>query len=105
VRGVAYSGGDAAVARVEVSGDGGETWVEAQLDPPTAAPAAGGSSGRWTWRIFACDVEVRFDDDAGVIIARAFDDLGAEQPPDAEGLWNFKGYMNNAWPRVAVRRR
>lgn len=105
VRGVAYTGGDAAVSRVEVSGDGGETWVEAQLDPLTAAPAAGGSSGRWTWRIFACDVEVRFEDDAGVIIARAFDDLGAEQPPDAEGLWNFKGYMNNAWPRVAVRRR
>lgn len=105
VRGVAYSGGDAAVARVEVSGDGGESWIEAHLDSPADATAAGDSSRRWTWRIFSCDVDVRFDDDAGVIIARAFDDFGAEQPPDAEGLWNFKGYMNNAWARVAIRRR
>ena len=118
VRGVAYPGGDASVVRVEVSGDGGETWREARLQAPDAvtAPAdaasvrsaaggTGGPAGRWTWRIFQADVEVAFDSDgAGVIVARAFDDLGAEQPPDAEGLWNFKGYMNNAWPRVAARR-
>ncbi|HET8985587.1 MAG TPA: molybdopterin-dependent oxidoreductase [Trueperaceae bacterium] len=106
VRGVAYSGGLATVARVEVSGDGGETWSEARLDEPVSTAAGHDPSARWTWRIFACDVEVMFGpDDTGQVIARAFDDFGAEQPADAESLWNFKGYMNNAWPRVTVRRR
>jgi sulfite oxidase len=124
VRGVAYTGGGAMVTRVEVSGDGGGSWAEARLESPVGATGAGGpsesagpsyaggpsdagdSSERWTWRIFECEVAVTFgDDDAGLVIARAFDDSGAEQPPDAEDLWNFKGYMNNAWPRVTLRRR
>ena len=91
------------VARVTVEIPGEDiltvyVWAPADAD-------ADGWSRRWTWRIFTAEVEVRFRrDDSGVIIARAFDDFGAEQPPDAEGLWNFKGYMNNAWPRVTVRR-
>lgn len=106
VRGVAYTGGSATVTRVEVSGDGGETWSEAHLEAPVGATTAHDPPGRWTWRMFQCDVEVGFDsDDAGQFIARAFDDSGAEQPADAQRLWNFKGYMNNAWPRVTVRRR
>jgi sulfite oxidase len=105
VRGVAYTGGGATVTRVEVSGDGGGSWSEARLEAQRA-PAARDPSGRWTWRIFQCDVEVRFGDDhTGEVVARAFDDAGAEQPPDAQKLWNFKGYMHNAWPRVTVRRR
>lgn len=105
VRGVAYTGGDASIVRVEVSGDGGESWSRARSEPPDGATGMGASTGRWTWRIFECEVEVAFGPDGtGVIVARAFDDFGAEQPPDAEALWNFKGYMNNAWPRVTVRR-
>ena len=106
VRGVAYTGGSAMITRVEVSGDGGKSWSEARLEAPVGATIPHDSSEHWTWRIFECDVEVAFDhDDTGVLVARAFDDLGAEQPPDAERLWNFKGYMNNAWPRVTIRRR
>lgn len=117
VKGVAYAGGDASVAKVEVSGDGGESWVSARLEPPVASPGVataptlhdersaspGASAARWAWRIFTCELEVAFNAlGVGVIAARAHDSLGATQPRDAEGLWNFKGYMNNAWPRVHV---
>ncbi|HLU83308.1 MAG TPA: molybdopterin-dependent oxidoreductase, partial [Trueperaceae bacterium] len=97
VRGAAYSGGTAGVAQVEVSGDGGNTWVSATLaEPPEQAQ-------RWTWRLFECEVEVAFAAGGqGEIVARAHDTLGATQPPDAHGIWNFKGYMNNTWARVRV---
>ena len=93
VRGVAYTGGGARVTAVEVSGDGGSTWVLALLD----------DASQWTWRMFVAEVEVAFDaDGVGEIAARALDSDGGTQPATADGLWNFKGYMNNAWPRVRV---
>ncbi len=77
------------VARVEVSTDGGATWVAAELgDPP--GPAA------WApWR---------FDWDAAegehVLCARATDATGRSQPD--EPAWNVGGYANNAIQRIPV---
>ena len=99
VRGAAYTGCAEGIAAVEVSGDGGSTWVSATLaEPPSLATD-------WTWRLFECEVEVVTGADGrGEVIARAHDARGATQPRDARGIWNFKGYMNNAWARVAVER-
>ena len=36
------------------------------------------------------------------LVARAWDSAGQTQPSDVSQVWNFKGYMNNAWARVAV---
>jgi sulfite oxidase len=36
------------------------------------------------------------------LIARAWDSAGQTQPSRVEQVWNFKGYMNNAWFRVPV---
>lgn len=99
VRGVAYTGGDAQVASVELSSDGGANWHRAAMAP---AP----SDARWAWRQFSGEVPVP---DAAhgpsfQILARASDTSGRRQPQDASGIWNFKGYMNNAWCRVTVRR-
>jgi len=77
------------VARVEVSTDGGATWVAAELgDPP--GPAA------WApWRL---------EWDAGegehVLCARATDATGRSQPD--EPAWNVGGYANNAIQRIPV---
>jgi len=38
----------------------------------------------------------------GEVVARAWDAAGHTQPPDPAALWNFKGYMNNAWSRVRL---
>lgn len=99
VSGAAYTGSAGGVVKVKVSGNGGATWVDATLaaPPPDAT--------RWTWRLFECEVDVAFDaDGGGELVARAVDAQGATQPHDAQDIWNFKGYMNNAWARVPVAR-
>jgi sulfite oxidase len=91
VEGLALAGGGRDVARVEVSADGGRSWRLARL---------GERRERWAWRLWELTIELP----AGrhELVARAWDDAAQSQPPDLEQVWNFKGYMNNAWHRVAV---
>lgn len=89
--GYAIAGGGRGIESVELSVDGGATWQRAEL-LDTAQP--------WAWRLW----EVRLGPLTGVklLVVRARDTAGNMQPPDARALWNFKGYMNNAWHRVPV---
>lgn len=91
VTGVALVGGGRAIARVEVSGDAGSSWVEASLER---------RASRWSWTRFRACVAVARG--ATAIVARAWDDAGSGQPEYARDAWNAKGYQNNAWYRVAV---
>jgi sulfite oxidase len=84
--------GEGKLERVEISTDGGVTWVTATLLD---------DAGRWTWRFW--EARVSLPPGLQTIIARAFDSAGGSQPPDASAIWNFKGYMNNAWHRVTVK--
>jgi sulfite oxidase len=88
VTGYALAGDDRAVARVDVSLDGGDSWTQAELDEP---------AGPWTWQHW----RTRLDLPAGdvEITARAWDSTGAAQPESAARLWNPKGYANNSWAR------
>jgi sulfite oxidase len=81
--GVALSG-EAAIAKVEVSLDGGTTWNEAEVEGDCAA-------GRWNVFRFSFNAE-----QTGTIraIARATDGIGNVQP--AEATWNPAGYFWNA---------
>jgi sulfite oxidase len=88
VRGYAFAGSGRRVARVDVSGDCGATWVQADLRD---------DAGRWAWRLWHANVDVLPGDTT--LIARAWDDTGALQPAQASDLWNPKGYVNNSWPR------
>ena len=112
VRGIAYTGGDAEVACVELSVDGGATWQRAEVEERPA-------DGRWAWRRFEgvlqapapraeTSGEASTTDgqpETGLeILARAMDTSGRRQPEHTGGIWNFKGYMNNAWCRVRVER-
>jgi sulfite oxidase len=93
VRGFAYTGAGRGIARVDVSGDGGATWVSADLLPtPDSTPLP------WAWQFW----QARLNLPAGEheLVARAFD-TAANTQPEAP-IWNFKGYMNNAWHRVRV---
>jgi sulfite oxidase len=91
VQGYAAAGGGRLVERVEVSVDGGESWAVANLL---------GEPNRWAWRLW----EIRLDLDPGEheLISRAWDSAANTQPEDVRKIWNFKGYMNNAWHRVTV---
>lgn len=91
VRGYAMASGRA-VARVDVSGDGGRSWAQAALEHDDAAP--------WSWTLWEHALEL----DAGEheLVVRAWDSAGQTQPAGLEEVWNFKGYLGAAWHRVAV---
>ena len=92
VRGYAFAGGERHVSRVDVSLDGGATWSQAELLEDL---------GPWAWRRWRMTVDLAPGDHE--ILVRAWDSSAATQPEDDATLWNPKGYVNNARPRVRVR--
>jgi sulfite oxidase len=93
VRGYAIAGGTRRVERVEVSSDGGKTWVEASLEEHGNHPTA--------WRFWEASLDLAPGEYR--ILARATDSAGNTQPETAEEVWNFLGYANTSWHRVKVR--
>ncbi len=91
VKGYAIAGGGRKVEKVEVSGDGGVSWVPADLHD---------DHGPWAWRFWR--VSLGLTPGPYEILVRAWDSAGEGQPETVESVWNFKGYMNNAWHRVRV---
>ena len=89
VTGVAFSGGQP-IRRVEISSDGGRTWIE--------APFIGPDLGRFAWRQFA--MPLRMPAGNYVLVSRATDAAGNVQPE--QRLENAHGYSNNSWKDPAV---
>ena len=92
VLGYAFAGGERHVTRVDVSLDGGARWSQAELLDDL---------GKWAWRQWRITVDLAPGEHE--ILVRAWDSSAATQPEDEAGLWNPKGYVNNARPRVRVR--
>jgi sulfite oxidase len=92
VRGYAFAGGERHVARVDISLDGGGSWSQAELLDDL---------GRWAWRHWRCTLDLAPGEHE--ILVRAWDSSAATQPEDEAALWNPKGYVNNARPRVRIR--
>ena len=91
IRGYAMVGGERSVARVDVSIDGGATWYNADLI--SAAHA-------WSWRLWQIELDLPTGEHE--LVVRIVDSAANMQPEHVENVWNFKGYMNNAWHRVNV---
>jgi len=91
VRGYAFAGGERHVARVDVSLDGGVSWRQADLHDDL---------GRWAWRQWSATLDLAPGEHE--IVVRAWDSSAATQPEDEAALWNPKGYVNNARPRVRI---
>lgn len=91
VQGYAIAGGGRSVARVDLSTDGGKSWV-------TADPLE--ENEPWAWRFWERSVNI--EPGQHELVARAWDSAANTQPGDIEQIWNFKGYMNNSWHRVRV---
>ncbi len=89
VSGAAWAG-EAQVASVDLSVDGGKTWVAARLGPEHA---------KYAWRfweyVWKPSGRGEFE-----ILSRARDNKGNVQP--LEGRWNPSGYLFNAADRVKV---
>ena len=91
VHGYAFAGGDRYVSRVDVSTDDGATWTQASLLEDL---------GRWAWRQWRITVDLPAGNHE--LLVRAWDSSAATQPEDEAALWNPKGYVNNARPRIRV---
>lgn len=91
ITGYAFAGDDRTVARVDLSLDGGTTWVQADVDAPLSD---------WAWQHWHSTLPLPVG--PVEIIARAWDSTGATQPESPAHVWNPKGYVNNSWARVRV---
>jgi sulfite oxidase len=88
----AIAGGGRDIEPVDLSPDEGKTWVGANLSE--------GGDNPWAWSFWEATLEL--DPGPYQIVVRAIDSAADTQPQDARGIWNVKGYVNNAWHRVGV---
>lgn len=95
VEGYAMSGGGKKIRRVELSMDDGETWTDARIER---------QDNPWSWAFWSAELTLPPGEGRLELIARAWDSDAKTQPKNAEDLWNFKGYFNNAWHRVCLDR-
>jgi sulfite oxidase len=93
VEGWAIGTGGRALARVELSSNGGRDWTNVELGTPLA--------GGGVWQMFRATVTLEPGEHE--LVVRAVDVTGETQPAELRRVWNVKGYANNAWHRVRVR--
>ena len=90
VRGIAF-GGDAGLAKVLFSADGGSRWQEARLGP---------DHGRYSFRQWNVDFRLSSAEPQKLMV-KAFNTAGASQPDRAN--WNGSGFMRNVIESISVR--
>jgi sulfite oxidase len=90
VQGYSMAGGRD-IARVDVSCDGGLTWIQAELFNDATC---------WAWTFWKANFKLAPGNYQ--LVVRAIDTAANTQPQDISQVWNFKGYMNNAWHRVNI---
>lgn len=88
VKGIAFDGGSG-IARVEISTDGGKSWMDARL---------GEDLGKYSFRGF--EASLRLPAGAHRLMSRATGKDGSTQPMEAQ--WNPPGYMRNVIETVSV---
>jgi sulfite oxidase len=91
VRGYAFAG-SRSIERVYLSADQGRTWTRAALERPADTP--------WAWTFW--EAQLRLAAGEHELAVRAVDQAGQAQPANTHEVWNFKGYVNNAWHRVRL---
>jgi len=101
VKGFAWSGGGRGIVRVDVSGDGGATWVAAELTEGKEQDM----SKAWAWTFWEAEVPIPKEKagQAVQMVCKATDAAYNVQPESVAGIWNLRGLNNNAWHRVDVR--
>jgi len=98
-KGWAWSGSGRSIARVDVSGDGGKSWVVADIShrPIDNSPSQTESFGWTLW-----EAEVPLHSNKPEIVVKALDSSLNTQPESSTAIWNWRGIANNAWHRVNV---
>jgi DMSO/TMAO reductase YedYZ molybdopterin-dependent catalytic subunit len=89
ISGAAWAG-EADIAKVEVSADGGATWLPAKL---------GSDQAKYAWRLWSLQWKAPKSGEY-TLLSRATDSQGRVQPQTAE--WNPSGYLYNAIDQVKI---
>ncbi|XP_043707347.1 nitrate reductase [NADH]-like [Telopea speciosissima] len=97
LKGYAYTGGGKKITRVEVTMDGGETWMVCNLD---IQEKPNKYMKYWCWCFWSLEVEVVDLIGAKEFAVRAWDEALNTQPENL--IWNVMGMMNNCWFRVKM---
>ncbi|XP_020106561.1 sulfite oxidase-like isoform X1 [Ananas comosus] len=101
VAGYAVSGGGRGIERVDISVDGGKTWLEASRCQKSDVPyvSCDVTSDKWAWVFFKAVVDITED---STIIAKAVDSSANVQPERVETIWNLRGILNTSWHRIRL---
>ncbi|EDO34347.1 predicted protein, partial [Nematostella vectensis] len=97
ISGYAWSGGGRGIVRVDVSLDGGKTWNTASLD---GVKQPYGKA--WAWSLWELTAPLPAHGDRMEIICKAVDSSFNVQPDTVAPIYNYRGYLCNAWHRVNV---
>ncbi|KAK6165305.1 hypothetical protein SNE40_022255 [Patella caerulea] len=99
VKGYAWSGGGRAILRVDISADGGKTWMTADLQPTNQSLYK-----TWAWTLWEATVPLPANHGGKAeLTCKAVDVSYNCQPDNVEGIWNLRGVLSNAWHRVNVK--
>lgn len=98
VQGYALAGGGRAVVRVDVSADGGETWISAELKPTNQT-----LNRTWAWTLWEASLPVPKGKGEMKLICKAIDAGYNSQPERPEPIWNIRGVLSNSWHRVGLK--
>ena len=91
VEGYAMSDGEHEITWISVSPDGGRSWQRAEfVNEPQL----------WTWQLWRTEFDLPVGQHE--LVVRAWDSAANSQPETIASVWNFKGYVNNAWHRVGI---
>ncbi|XP_055624428.1 sulfite oxidase, mitochondrial isoform X2 [Toxorhynchites rutilus septentrionalis] len=98
VKGYAWSGGGQAIIRVDLSVDGGNSWIVADLDQVEQGTGRG---RHWSWSLWTAKIPVKRGQKIE-IWSKAVDDNYNAQPETFKNIWNLRGVVGNAYSRVKV---
>ncbi len=98
IKGYAYSGGGNGIIRVDVSVDGGKTWMTATLTKANQKPYR-----VWSWVLWEVDVPLPDERPSKLeILCKAVDSSHNVQPESIASIWNVRGFLNNSWHRSKI---
>ncbi|XP_065085218.1 sulfite oxidase, mitochondrial [Ochlerotatus camptorhynchus] len=98
VKGYAWSGGGQEVIRVDLTADGGKTWIVADLDQVEKNTGRG---RHWSWSLWTAKIPAKAGQKLEVW-SRAVDDSYNSQPETFKNIWNLRGVVGNAYSRIKV---
>ena len=96
----AFAGGGASIIRVEVSADGGKTWILATASDVEEDHTRAWKQ-TWAWTLWEATIPVIKGKKEYELQVRALDDMYNVQPVDPPQVgtynWNRSGYLNNSY--------